>query len=232
MNISPDEIIFIDWPGWGQLNATIVYTWVVLFLLVFICRSITAKLTSQTKISRWQNTLETIVIVINNQIREISRQEPGRYLPFIGTIFIFILTSNVLAVFPGFSPPTGSLSTTVALALSVFTAVPVYGIAQNGIGKYLRSYIQPTLFMLPFNIIGEISRTLALAVRLYGNMMSGTVIVAILLGLVPLFFPVVMQLLGLITGVIQAYIFAVLALVYITSASQAQKNDQEMKGER
>lgn len=232
MNISPDMIVFYEWQGIPILNATIVFTWLVMLLLAGGSWLVTRNVTSESKISRWQNLLETLVGMMNNQIREVSRQEPARYLPFVGTIFVFILAANVMSVIPGYSAPTGSFSTTVALALCVFVAVPVFGIGRRGIGAYLKSYLQPTVFMLPFNIIGEISRTLALSVRLYGNMMSGTVIIAILLSLIPLFFPVVMQLLGLITGVIQAYIFAILALVYITSASQAhQDKEQQIKGE-
>jgi len=103
--------------------------------------------------------------------------------------------------------------------------VPVYGIAHEGLLNYLKHYVKPTPLMLPFNLVGEISRTIALAVRLYGNIMSGTVIVAILLTLAPFFFPIVMQLLGLLTGTIQAYIFAILATVYIASATAARKGD-------
>ena len=150
-----------------------------------------------------------------------SQQEPGPFLPFVGTLFLFIAMSNLLAIVPGYRPPTASLSTAAALATCVFVAVPLFGIASQGTGNYLKQYLQPSVFMLPFNIIGELSRTLALAVRLYGNMMSGSVIGMILLGFVPLFVPVVMQLFGLLTGMIQAYIFAVLAMVYIASATQA-----------
>ncbi len=150
-----------------------------------------------------------------------SQQKPERYLPFIGTLFLFIVTSNLLAVVPGFYAPTASLSTTAALAICVLVAVPVYGIAQQGFLGYLKLYVQPTPLMLPFNLIGELSRTLALAVRLFGNMMSGAKIGAILLAIAPLFFPILMHALGLLTGLIQAYIFAILALVYIASATQA-----------
>jgi len=191
---------------------------------------VTRKLTSEGELSRWQNLLEVLVNAINNQIREVSRQDPGPYLPFVGTLFIFIAMSNILAVVPGYTPPTSSLSTTAGLAICVFIAVPLFGIARQGVLNYLRQYVQPTFFMLPFNIIGELSRTLALAVRLYGNMMSGTVIVAILLSITPLIFPVVMQVLGLITGLIQAYIFAILAMVYIASASRAHEETVK-KGE-
>ncbi len=230
MTINPDEIVLFQW-SWLVINSTIFFTWLVMFLLTLGSWLVTRKLTSQGQLSRWQNLLEVLINAINGQIREVSRQEPGPYLPFIGTLFIYIAVSNILGIVPGFTPPTGSLSTTAALAISVFIAVPVFGIARQGIINYLLQYIQPTFFMLPFNIIGELSRTLALAVRLYGNIMSGTIIVAILLTITPLIFPVVMQALGLLTGLIQAYIFAILAMVYIASASQAHEEIQK-KGEK
>jgi F-type H+-transporting ATPase subunit a len=197
-------------------------------VLVLTSWLVTRTISSDLPISPWQNFLEITVSAIQRQIKEVSNQEARHYIPFIGTLFLFVLTSNVLSVLPGFSPPTGSFSTTVALAICVFIAVPIFGVASKGWRAYLQAYIKPTFIMLPFNIIGEISRTLALAVRLYGNMMSGTVIVAILLGVVPLFFPVVMHVLGLLTGVIQAYIFSILAIVYIASASKsAQRNNHQ-----
>ena len=158
---------------------------------------------------------------ITYQIRDIGVHDPSRCLPFIGTLFLFIATSNLLAVVPGYMPPTGSLSTTTALAIAVLVAVPAYGIARTGVWPYLKNYARPTVFMLPFNVIGELSRTIALAVRLYGNVMSGTLIVGILISIAPFFFPIIMQLLGMLTGLIQAYIFAVLATVYIASATRA-----------
>jgi F-type H+-transporting ATPase subunit a len=229
VTINPDSIILFQ-IEWFKINATIFFTWLVVILLTAGSWMVTRNLSSEGPLSRWQNLLEVLISGINGQIREVSRQEPGPYLPFVGTLFIYIVISNILAVVPGFIPPTSSLSTTAALAICVFIAVPVFGIARQGIKKYLRQYLQPTFFMLPFNIIGELSRTLALAVRLYGNMMSGTVIVAILLTITPLVFPVIMQALGLLTGIIQAYIFAILAMVYIASASQVRK-EKENKGE-
>ena len=146
------------------------------------------------------------------------------YLPFLGTLFLFLATASLATVIPGFEPPTGSLSTTIALALCVFVAIPFFGIRKQGLRGYLRSYIEPTVIMLPFNIISEASRTLALAVRLFGNMMSGTMIIAILLTITPFLFPVVMTLLGLLTGMVQAYIFTILAAVYIAAATHSSKS--------
>ena len=220
-DISPDDVTLWRW-GFFTLNATILYTWIVMGLLTLLSWLATRRLSSGKQLSRWQNLLEVLVGGMRDQIREVSRQEPDRYLPFVGTLFVFIAFSNLLAVVPGWVAPTSSLSTTSALAVSVFVSVPVYGILERGLASYLGQYAKPSVFMLPFNVMGELSRTLALAVRLFGNMMSGAKIGAILLAVVPLFFPVVMHALGLLTGLIQAYIFAILAMVYIASATRAR----------
>lgn len=235
-DISPDQVVYYT-IGPFNLNATIVFTWGVMALLVIVSLIVTSRLTTSGKMGRLQNLLEIIVKGMRDQIREVSGgQEPGIYLPFIGTLFLFILVSNILAVVPGFEPPTASLSTTAALAICVFLSVFIYGIAKQGLLGYFAHYLKPTPIMLPFNVIGEFSRTLALAVRLFGNMMSGVKIAGILMAVVPLIFPVVMQVLGLLTGVIQAYIFAVLAMVYIASATRThaeaqQKADAHEQGE-
>ena len=227
MTMSPDHIVI--WQGGAvSLNATICWTWAVMALLVCGSWLVTRNLSTTTRLSRWQSLLEVVVSTMQNQIREVGQQDPAPYLAFVGTLFMFIATSNLLALVPGYLPPTGSLSTTAALALCVFVAVPLYGITRQGLLGYLKNYLQPSVFMLPFNIVGELSRTLALAVRLYGNIMSGTVIGAILLSIVPLFFPILMQALGLLTGMIQAYIFAVLAMVYIASATRAHEERTEV----
>lgn len=222
MDISPDTIIFWKW-GPFILNATIVFTWLVMALLVSISWLVTRRLSVKTGISRWQMFLEALISYIRKEIREITNRDPDIYIPFIGTLFLFISVSNLLAIVPGYQPPTGSITTTTALAICVFFAVPVFGIMQAGAKAYFRHYIRPSVFMLPFNIIGELSRTLALAVRLFGNVMSGTMIAGILVSVAPLFVPVLMQALGLLIGQIQAYIFAVLATVYIASAITAQE---------
>ena len=229
MEITPDQWIVLQ-IGPVDLNATIVFTWAVMALLTLSALLVRLRLSDRGGPSRWQSLWEAIILTMRTQIRDVSGQDPGPYLPFIGTLFVFIAASNILAVVPGFEPPTGSLSTATALAVCVLIAVPAYGVAQKGLAGYLRSYFQPTPLMMPFNVIGEISRTVALAIRLYGNAMSGTVIVGILISIAPFFFPVLMQLLGLLTGVIQAYIFAVLAMVYIASATKTPDGAGQMKG--
>jgi F-type H+-transporting ATPase subunit a len=218
MHLSTDQLIF--WQhGFLKLNATIVYTWGLMLVLAVGAKLITRRLTTGISISRWQCAVEIIVIGIKKQIEEVGLRRPEKYLGFVGTLFLFVAIANIFTIFPGYEPPTGSLSTTTALAICVFVAVPFYGIEERGWGGYLRTYLEPTVIMLPFNIIGELSRTLALAVRLFGNMMSGTMILGILLIVTPFIFPAVMSALGLPTGMVQAYIFSILALVYIAAAT-------------
>lgn len=222
MKLSPDETIF--WQhGFVTINLTIVTTWAIMLLLVVAAILITRKLKTGIRISHWQSILEMLVTTINNQMEEIGLKNPKYYIGFIGTLFVFIVTSNLLIILPWYEPPTGSLSTTTALAISVFLAVPYFGITKTGIRGYLKTYIKPTFIMLPFNLISEITRTLALAVRLFGNMMSGGLIIAILLSITPFIFPIVMKALGLLTGMVQAYIFSILATVYIAAAVQGAK---------
>jgi F-type H+-transporting ATPase subunit a len=222
MRLSPDELIFWQY-GFFQLNATIVFTWGLMFVLVVGSKLITRHLSADLQRSRWQNFLEIIVTGILKQIEEIGLSRPQKYLGFLGTLFLFIAAANLGTIIPGYEPPTGSLSTTTALALCVLVAVPLFGIEEQGLASYLKSYLKPTFIMLPFNIISEVSRTLALAIRLFGNMMSGAMIVGILLSITPLVFPIIMTLLGLLTGMVQAYIFSILAAVYIAAATQVRK---------
>jgi F-type H+-transporting ATPase subunit a len=227
LTLSPDSIVYWQW-GFINLNATIVFTWIVMAILVGGSWLITRNLSSELDISRWQSLLEIVVLAIQDQIREITNsREVNRYLPFIGSLFLLISISNLLAMVPGYEPPTSSLSTASALALCVFFAVPIYGIAERGFAGYFKRYLQPSPVILPFHIISELSRTLALAIRLFGNMISGTLIVAILLSIVPLFLPVLMEAFGLLIGQIQAYIFAVLAMVFIVSAVEAHEKEEE-----
>jgi len=228
MRLSPDEVIF--WQlGFIKLNATILFTWGLMLVLVVGAKLVTRRLSTGLERSRWQNVLEVVVIAIAKQIEEVGLRHPERYLGFLGTLFLFVAAAAMATLIPGYEPPTGSLSTTVALALCVFVAVPWFGIDEQGLGGYLRSYVEPTFIMLPFNIISEVSRTLALAVRLFGNMMSGAMIIGILLAITPFLFPIVMTLLGLLTGMVQAYIFFILATVYIAAAAQARKPEPKAK---
>ena len=226
MRLSPDEMVF--WQhGFLKLNGTIVFTWGLMLVLAAGSKLITGKLTTDHQRSRWQNLLEIVVTGIAKQIEEVGLQNPKKYLAFLGTLFLFVALSALCTIIPGYEPPTASLSTTAALALCVFVAVPLFGIEDQGIGGYLKSYVEPTVIMLPFNLISELSRTLALAVRLFGNMMSGAMIIAILLTITPFLFPIIMTALGLLTGMVQAYIFTILAAVYIAAATRMRRPKPE-----
>jgi F-type H+-transporting ATPase subunit a len=222
LRLTPDDLVFWRY-GFVELNLTIVTTWGLMLLITVGSWLITRKLVTEVHISRWQGFLEIVVTNIQEQIKEVGLENPAKYLGFLGTLFLFIAVSNLCAIIPGYDAPTGSLSTTTALAISVLIAVPIFGIEGQGFGGYLKSYLKPTWIMLPFNLMSEVSRTFALAMRLFGNIMSGTMIVAILLSITPLFFPDFMYLLGLLTGMVQAYIFAILATVYIAAATRTRE---------
>src|ERR1035441_8466420 len=222
MHLSPDQIVFWHY-GFLKLNATIVFTWGLMLMMAGGSKLITRNLSIGIQRSRWQNLLEIVVTGIEKQIEEVGLSRPEKYLGFLGTLFLFVATAAVCTVIPGYETPTASLSTTAALALCVFVAVPFFGVEEQGVRNYLKSYAKPTIIMLPFNIISELSRTLALAVRLFGNMMSGAMIIGILLTITPFIFPIVITVLGLLTGMVQAYIFSILAAVYVAAATRVRK---------
>ncbi len=224
MNITPDTVVVFRIRGF-VVNATLFYTWVIMALLTGLAWFVTRNLSSGARMSRLQNGLEVIIGYIRRELAEITGDRPMKYLPLLGTLYLFIAVSNFLAIVPGYYPPTGSLNTTAALALCVFVAVPAYGISQAGLLDYLRHFVEPVPYILPFNLIGEFSRTLALAVRLFGNVMSGTLLTGVLLSVAPLFVPVLMNAFSLLIGQIHAYIFAVLSAVYIASSAQNGADD-------
>jgi len=202
-------------------------TWGLMAELVLVCLLLRRRL-ARAGLSRLENAAEMCMEQLQGLIREIVGSDPAPY----GTLFVFVFASNLLGMVPGLSSPTGDLSVTAALATVVFFSVPFYGIRARGLKQYLRAYLEPNPFMLPFNMLGELTRTLALAVRLFGNIMSGEFLLLVVVGVVTgvlrgyarVFIPVTflltlfLSLLSLITAAIQAYIFTVLALVYIGAA--------------
>lgn len=222
MELGPDAVVLWSW-GPVRINATLVGTWILMTILAGASWLVTRRITPDPEAGRRQLLLEIVVVKIRSQIREASREDPDPYLAFVGTLFLFIAGASLLSLVPRYPPPTASLSTAAALAACVLVAVPAYGVARRGWREYLRDYVRPTPLMLPFHLVGELSRTLALGMRLFGNIMSGQLVVAIVLSLVPLFFPAVLQAFGLLIGMIQAYVFAVLALVYVVSASRSRR---------
>lgn len=196
---------------------TLAITVVVLVVLGLLSRRIRTH-----GITAWQTVLETYVSWVRGTIEEIFGEDPEPYAPLIGTLIAFVAVSNLLGVVPRVRPPTSDLDTTVALALVVFFAVPYFGIRRHGLVGYLRKYGEPHPLLAPLNVFGELTRTLALAMRLFGNVMSGQMVGAILLLVAGVLVPVPIMALGILTGLVQAYIFGILAAVYIAAAVQAR----------
>jgi F-type H+-transporting ATPase subunit a len=170
------------------------------------------------KPSALQTIIETVVGAVEEQIRGTMRVAPARYVPTIGTLFLFILTANWCSLIPGVEPPTAHIETDAALGLIVFFAILYFGVRARGLLGYLRTFAEPTFIMIPLNIVETFTRTFSLIVRLFGNVMSGVFVVAIVLSLAGLLVPIPLMALDLLTGAVQAYIFTVLATVFIGSA--------------
>ena len=224
MEINPDKIIVFT-IGTISINSTILYTWIVMAILVIASWCVTRSLSVGPDIPPLQHFLESVVGLINNQIRDITGSGYAAYFPYLGTLFLFIFASNILKVVPLFHPPTASFSTTTALAFTVFIAVPLFGIIKNGFTGHLKYYLEPVFIMLPFNILSEFTRTMAMAIRLFGNIMSESLIGAVLLLIAPLFIPLVMNFFGMIIGIVQAYIFFILATVFIGAAAAERRSE-------
>ncbi len=210
--------------GWDVPDVVFI-TLGLTVLLVGLCALASRRLQT-SGLTLWQTGIELFAGWIEQTVSEVVEEDPTPYVSLIGTLMLFIAVSNCLSVVPFLRPPTAELSTAVALALVVFVAVPYFGIRRHGLWEYLRRYAKPSPILLPLNIIGELTRTLALCVRLFGNVMSGQMIGAIVLLVAGVLVPVPLLVLGLLTGLIQAYIFGILAAVYIAAAVQVERRDR------
>jgi F-type H+-transporting ATPase subunit a len=242
MRLSPDEIVFFRIPVAGSLavdvNMTLVGTWLVMALLFLACRALTRKFSPDFRLTRAQNAVEVAVGFIRSQIEDVLGRRADAFLPLVGSLFVFILVSNWSSILPipfwangaleWYMPPTSSLSTAAALAIVVLASVAAYGIKSQGAAGYFKKFLRPVFVMLPLNLLSEISNGVSLALRLYGNIMSGCVLAAILLAIAPLFLPALMGVYGLLAGTVQPYIFSMLALVYIGAAlGEPSERDRE-----
>ena len=198
------------------ITSPVLITWAIMILLGGFAALVTKRLTLIP--SKAQAVLEAVVGAIDHQIRETMQVDPAPYRPLIGTIFLFVLIANWSSLVPGVEPPTAHLETDAALALIVFCATIFYGIWTRGLGGYLKTFAEPTWVMIPLNIVEQITRTFSLLVRLFGNVMSGVFVIGIVLSLAGLLVPIPLMALDLLTGAVQAYIFAVLATVFIGAA--------------
>ena len=202
----------------GPLAITrpVVTTWAIMAVLTVVSWLVTRRLRLHP--DRRQTVLELIVTGIMAQIDEVIRKNPRPFLPLLGTLFIFLVAANLSGVLPGVEAPTGKLETPAALALIVFVAVHYFGVRARGPFGYLASFAQPKLIMLPLNIVSEVTRTFSLMVRLFGNVMSGEFVIALVVALAGLFVPIPLMALEILVGLVQAYIFTVLATVFIGAA--------------
>jgi len=203
-----------------EVTETVVYSLLVSVLLVAF--ALLARIGMTRRTTSWQIAAEFLVEHLEGVMREMFDCDPKPYTPLVATLALYIGTANLFGLLPQMHSPTADFSTTSALALVVFLAVPYYGIRARGLGGYLKHYLQPTPLMLPLELISEFSRTLALAVRLFGNIVSEELVIAVLVGLAGLLVPVPMMMLSVLTGLVQAYIFAVLTVVYLSAAVRAQ----------
>jgi F-type H+-transporting ATPase subunit a len=197
------------------IGEDVVTTWGIMLVLAGLACLVRLRLA--TRPARLQVALEAIVATADREIREITRQEAAPLLPLIATLFVFIATANLCGVLPGVHAPTAKIETPAALAAVVFGAVHVYGIRALGVGAYLHGYLKPTPLLLPLNVLSELTRVFSLMVRLFGNMMSHELVIAIVLAMVGLLVPIPFMALGILIGLIQAYIFTVLATVFIAA---------------
>jgi F-type H+-transporting ATPase subunit a len=212
-----------------QLTNTVITTWVVMASIGILAWLTTRRL--QIRPDRPQAMVEAIVLTIEESIRDIAPQHVDQILPFIGSLWIFIVLANLIGLIPGMHSPTRDLSATAAIAFLVFLSVHWYGIRIQGLKNYLLHYLKPSPILLPFNLISEVTRTIAMAVRLFGNMMSLEMIALLVLLVAGFLVPVPILMLHIVEALVQAYIFGMLALIYVAGSLQSQQLTQQKQGE-
>jgi F-type H+-transporting ATPase subunit a len=225
--ISPLASITLFHIGPAPISQAVVTTWVI--MAVLIAGAILVSRMLKPAPSKLQAFFELIVDTIDSEIRDTMQAEPGPYRAFIGTLFAFIFVANWSTLIPGVAPPTARLETDAALALLVFLAMIWFGIRSGGIGGYLATFASPNPLMIPLNLVESVTRAFSMFVRLFGNVMSGVFVIGIVLSLAGLLVPIPLMALDLLTGAVQAYIFAVLAMVFISSSIADQKTPKPLK---
>lgn len=209
------------------ITDTVVTTWVIMALLAALSWAVTRRLRIDP--GPLQSAVEGVVLTIEDAIEEVAGSNTRAIMPFVGTLWIFIVTANLTGVIPELHAPTRDLSATAALALLVFLSTHWFGIRIEGLKSYLRHYLIPSPILLPFNLISEITRTVALAVRLFGNMMSLEMAAVLVLIVAGFLVPVPILMLHIVEALVQAYIFGMLALIYVSGgiASQQIRRQQQ-----
>jgi F-type H+-transporting ATPase subunit a len=216
MQASPLTSTLLFHIGPVAITRPVVTTWMIIAVLALVCRSVTRRLAIQP--DGRQAVLEGIITGITGQIEDVIRKDARPFLPLVGTLFIFLAVANLSGVLPGVEAPTSKIETPAALALIVYFSVHYFGIRSRGLRGYLASFAEPKLIMLPLNILSEITRTFSLMVRLFGNVMSGEFVIGLVVALAGLFVPIPLMVLEILVGLVQAYIFTILATVFIGAA--------------
>jgi F-type H+-transporting ATPase subunit a len=214
--ISPLASVPLFHLGPAPITESVVVTWAIMIVLVAAAILLSGRLSLVP--SSTQAAVELVVDTLDGQIRDTMGVEPGPYRAFIGTLFVFIFVANWSSLTPGVQPPTAHIETDASLALLVFVAVIWFGVRARGVGGYLSTFASPNPIMIPLNFVESLTRTFSLLVRLFGNVMSGVFVIGIVLSLAGLLVPIPLMALDLLTGAVQAYIFAILAMVFIAGA--------------
>jgi len=209
------------------ITNTVVTTWAIIALIWLVSWLLSRRLRMDP--GPVQTAAEGIVSAIDEAIAAVAPEHSQRILPFVGTLWIFLVIANLTGLIPGAHSPTRDLSATAALAFLVFLSTHWYGIRIQGLKNYLRHYLTPSPILLPFNLIGEITRTIALAVRLFGNMMSLEMAALLILLVAGFLAPVPILMLHIVEALVQAYIFGMLALIYVAGSIQSQQIRQQKK---
>jgi F-type H+-transporting ATPase subunit a len=213
MNHSPLQTAIVFHVGIVPISRTVVTTWGLMAVLSVASWIVTRSF--RVDAGGWQAMVETVVAGIEEQITALLSRDAAPFLPLLGTLFIFLVVANLCGIVPGVTAPTASIETPAALAAIVFLSVHFYGVRIQGLGGYLKGYLKPNPVMLPFNILSELTRTFSLAMRLFGNIMSEEMAVAIILAMAGLLVPIPFMAFGILVGLVQAYIFSVLSAVFI-----------------
>lgn len=213
MNQSPLQTTILFHIGIVPISRTVVTTWGLMAALTVASWIVTRSF--RVDAGGWQAMVETVVLGIEEQIAALLSRDAAPFLPLLGTLFIFLVAANLCGIVPGVRAPTASIETPAALAAIVFLSTHFYGVRIQGVGGYLKHYLKPNAIMLPFNILSELTRTFSLAMRLFGNIMSEEMMAAIVLALAGLLVPIPFMAFGILIGLVQAYIFSVLATVFI-----------------
>jgi F-type H+-transporting ATPase subunit a len=208
------------------ITRPVATTWAIMAVAALLCLVLRGRISVVP--GKLQSSAELVVMAIDHQVQEVLQRDPTPYRALIGTIFLFVLVANWTGLVPGAEPPTASLETDAAAALIVFASSIWFGIRTQGIGGYLRNFARPSWAMIPLNLVEQITRSFSLIVRLFGNIMSGVFVVAIVLSLAGLFVPIPLMALDLLTGAVQAYIFAILSCVFIGAAVNDEATENKV----